>query len=200
MPAAKPPKALSAKRRPRVPPLLKKPKIGRPTAYRKEYAEQAQKLAMLGLNDTEMAEFFCVGKSTFCQWKQKHAEFTNALTQGRTWADAQVTHSLYQRAIGCATPETHISNYQGEITLTKIQRHYPPEVQAIKYWLNNRQGKRWRDRVEVKEDIDLHIFPERETLEGVYTKIIDERQRQEARLAGRLNQLEQMDEYNSDDD
>jgi len=207
MPTAKPPNPPLGKRpvrrRQRVlPPIdvLKKQKTGRPSIYRKEFAEQAHKLALLGMSDAEIADFLCVGKSTFCQWKQKHNEFMNALEKGRAWADAEVASSLYQRAIGCEIPEIHVSNYQGEITLTETKRHYPPDIQSIKYWLNNRQSRHWRDRVEVKEEIDLHLFPERDALEGVYTRIVNERQHKEALLTRRLKQLEDMSEQDGHDD
>jgi hypothetical protein len=31
-----------------------------------------------------------------------------------------------------------------------LTKHYPPDVGAAKYWLNNRQPERWRNQVEIE--------------------------------------------------
>jgi hypothetical protein len=38
--------------------------------------------------------------------------------------------------------------YEGEVTLTPLVKHYPPDTHAASLWLRNRQSKRWRDRIE----------------------------------------------------
>jgi hypothetical protein len=50
--------------------------------------------------------------------------------------------------MGYSHPEVHVSNYQGEITLTPLTKHYPPDTQAASLWLRNRQPQKWRDKHE----------------------------------------------------
>ena len=57
---------------------------------------------------------------------------------------------LYKRALGYEHPEVHVSNYQGEITLTPLTKHYPPDTQAASLWLRNRQPKKWRDKQDLE--------------------------------------------------
>ena len=52
---------------------------GRPSKYKPEYVEQAQKLATLGATDREAAEFFDVNEATLHRWKHEHPEFCESL-------------------------------------------------------------------------------------------------------------------------
>jgi len=126
-------------------------KKGRPKKYLDVYNEQARKLGLLGYTDKEMAAFFCVAESTFNLWKKQYPIFSESLKAGKDLADMEVTASLYERAKGYSHKETKVFNHQGEIITHDVTRMYPPDPMAIKYWLNNRQPKRWREKVEHEE-------------------------------------------------
>lgn len=98
---------------------------GRPTSYRKEYAEQAFKLCLLGFTDAELADFFGVSETTINNWKNAHPEFLESLKRGKSVADAEVAHTLYQTAVS------------GNVT-------------ACIYWTKNRRKQDWRDRHELE--------------------------------------------------
>ncbi len=125
-----------------------KRKVGRPTLYKPEYVEQAKKLCLLGATDRELADFFKVSEQTLNAWKTQHTEFLESLKVGKEQADQRVERSLYQRAVGYSHPDVHVSNFQGDVTLTPITKHYPPETTAGIFWLKNRKPEDWRDRVE----------------------------------------------------
>lgn len=126
-------------------------KGGRPTEYKEAYAEQAYKLCLLGATDKEMADIFGVAEQTFYVWKDKHIEFAEALTRGKTMADANVAKSLYHRALGYEHKETITATFQGKITDTMdVIKHYPPDTPAATLWLKNRQPDKWRDKQEVE--------------------------------------------------
>jgi hypothetical protein len=103
---------------------------GCPSAYRAAYAEQAYKLCLLGAIDADMADFFGIGEATLNRWELAHLEFRESIKRGKSDADSNVAESLYRRATGYSHPDTHISNYQGEITVTNIVKHYPPDTAA----------------------------------------------------------------------
>ena len=73
---------------------------GRPSLYRREFAEQAYKLCLLGATDEEIADFFGVVKQTVYDWRAAHPEFLDSITRGKIIADANVAERLYQRALG----------------------------------------------------------------------------------------------------
>lgn len=125
------------------------PKMGRPTAFREEYCEQAYKLCLLGATDGKMADFFGVSEQTVNAWKLAHPNFLESTTRGKESADAEIADALFNRAKGYSHPETHVSNFQGVITLTPLTKHYPPDTPAASLWLRNRQPKIWRDKVEM---------------------------------------------------
>lgn len=124
--------------------------MARPTLYKPEYAEQAKKLCKLGATDRELADFFKVAESTLNLWKLAHEAFSESLKLGKAAADERVEQSLYHRAVGYSHPDVHVSNFQGEVTLTPIVKVYPPETVACIFWLKNRQPEAWRDKVEVE--------------------------------------------------
>lgn len=122
---------------------------GRPTDYREEYNEQAEKLCKLGATDKELADFFDVHVDTIDEWKRVHPEFSESLRAGKDLADANVAEKLYQRAIGYVGKTTKFATFEGQITDSQeVEEHYPPDVSAAIFWLKNRQRKKWRDKVE----------------------------------------------------
>lgn len=167
-----------------------KAKRGRPVRYRPEYAEQAYKLCLLGATDKDMADFFEVAESTINRWKSGHSEFWESIKRGKSVADANVAHALYQRAIGCSHPDVHVSNFQGEITVTELTKHYPPDTGAAFIWLKNRQPHKWKDKIEVKEDVNLNVFPPKAELDAMYERILSEGRESERKIAaGRMERL-----------
>ena len=106
-------------------------KIGRPTAYKKEYAEQAMRLCLLGATDQEMAGFFSVSEQTINTWKGKHPSFLESMRKGKIEADANVAERLYERAIGS-------------------------DFQSMALWLKNRRPSNWRETRHIKVDTVQH--------------------------------------------
>jgi len=141
---------------------------GRPSAFKQEYIELAYNYCLLGATDEQLGEFFNVTRSTINAWKAKQPKFLSALKRGKVEADSKVALSLFKRATGYSHQETHVSNYQGEITLTELVKHYPPDTTACIYWLKNRQPKHWRDKIE----IDSNVKIDKETLELIESQFI----------------------------
>ena len=174
--------------------------VGRPTLYRDEYVEQVRRLALLGLTNDEMAKFFGVGPSTFDRWMATHDEFRCAINESKLLADGDVALSLYKRALGYSHPDVHISNFQGMITVTDIVKHYPPDTGAAFIWLKNRQPHKWKDKVEVKEDINLNIFPPKEVLKELFEASLKRSTEKAAMLTNRRERLGIMIEAKQDVD
>lgn len=120
---------------------------GRPSKYRKEYAEQAKKLcAQLGATEADIAEFLGVATRTVERWKVEHAEFCRALKLGKKVADARVEQSLYRRAIGYSHEAEKIFQHGGAVVRAKTLEQYPPDTTACIFWLKNRDKANWRDK------------------------------------------------------
>lgn len=119
---------------------------GRPSKYKEEFVEQAEKLCALGLTDVELAQFFGVSEVTLNAWKSKYPDFLKSLKVGKEHADTRVERSLYQRAIGYSHPEDKIFNDNGKPMIVPTIKHYPPDTTAAIFWLKNRKSADWRDK------------------------------------------------------
>ena len=119
--------------------------MAHPTLWNNDRIRQAFKLALLGATDEQMADVMGVGMNTFNKWKRRHPEFLREMKRGKTMANAEVAHSLFQRATGFTIMETHISMYKGEIIKTPVEKYYPPDSWAAAKWLALRERATWTD-------------------------------------------------------
>lgn len=126
---------------------------GRPSKYKKEYAEQAYKLCLLGATDKDLADFFEVDEATVNRWKQGHVEFCESLKRGKVEADAVIAQKLFHRAKGYEHQEDKIFNDSGTPLIVPTVKHYPPDTTAAIFWLKNRQPDKWRDKQEIDQSI-----------------------------------------------
>ena len=125
----------------------KKP-TGRPSSFRPDFIEQAEKLCKLGATDKEIADFFEVSEQTLNSWKHSQPGFLESLKKGKRFADAEVASKLFHRATGYDHPEVDIKVVAGEIVQTPLVKHYAPDTTAAIFWLKNRRPDLWRDKVE----------------------------------------------------
>jgi hypothetical protein len=93
----------------------------------------------MGYTDQMMADFFEIGIATLYRWRHRHPEFKAALAHNKAIDDAEVVSALRRSAVGYSHPDVHISNYMGDITVTKVTKHYPPNPASLGMWLYNRQ-------------------------------------------------------------
>ena len=127
------------------------PGPGRPSAYDPSMNDQARKLALLGLTDAEIAEFFGVAVSTFYLWKAENPAFSEAVNAGGVQADANVADSLYRRAMGeVVFTERRVKTKDGDYEIVRLMQSVPADPGAAKLWLTNRQPKLWRDKQAVE--------------------------------------------------
>ncbi len=124
---------------------------GRASRYRAEFAGQALKLCRLGATDRELAEFFGVEVATLNRWKLKQRQFSEALKEGKSRADAEVADRLFKRACGYSHTDTKFATHEGKITdREEYEKHYPPDRLACIFWLKNRRPDLWSDKVGVE--------------------------------------------------
>lgn len=148
--------------------------MGRPTDYRPEMCEQAEKWSWLGATNDKMAEFLNVSITTFKTWMATYPDFLAAVKKGREDADAAVVKSLYTRARGYtvrevtedhtkkqATPGDITVDEEGELgqeyevkpTVRVTIKEIPADPTSMIFWLKNRRPAEWRD----KKDIDANV-------------------------------------------
>lgn len=147
---------------------------GRPTKYKPEYCEQAEKLCKLGATDIEIADFLGVDVRTLYRWKGEYEEFCQSLKAGKEISDERVERSLFARANGYEHEEVDIRVVDKEIVQTQIRKYYPPDTTAAIFWLKNRRPDMWRDKTEVEANLSgklEHSHTVSETTRGLLAQL-----------------------------
>jgi hypothetical protein len=125
---------------------------GRPSSFKPEFVQMAERLSKLGLTDVEMADIFGVSVRTLHRWKGESEEFCHSLTAGKELADTRIERSLYQRAAGYGFVEQQaikvkVGPHEEKVEIVDVERHMPPDTTAGIFWLKNRKSGDWRDKV-----------------------------------------------------
>lgn len=118
-------------------------KVGRPTKYKEEYVELAYKLTLLGMIDTQLADFFEVHESTIHQWKIDYPEFSESIRRGKAIADIEVVEALRKRAVGYSYDEVKIEESEQGKKKTITTKEVIPDTTAQMFWLRNRHADKW---------------------------------------------------------
>jgi transposase-like protein len=130
--------------------------IGTPPKYNpKTHPEEAMNMALLRLDDSEIAHVFGITEKTLYQWKTKHPEFGEALLDGKEKADGKVVRSYYKMTVGyeytdyerhTVKKKTIVDGKEVEIEEVvdvPVKKFMPPSPSAAKTWLSNRHRSRW---------------------------------------------------------
>lgn len=117
-------------------------------------------LAVEGKTDEQIAKVFGISERTITQWKHRHSSLVEALKQGKAEADAKVTRTLYQRAVGTTVKTKRViveMDKEGNQKPAKIEtteQEIAGDVTAQIFWLKNRKPDLWRE----KKDINVNTF------------------------------------------
>lgn len=127
-------------------------RVGRPSSYKPEFADQAEKLCLLGCTDKDLADFFDVSETTINNWKNEFPEFLVSIKAGKTIADAEVASKLNQRARGYEWTEEQAikiktGQYEERVEIVEVRREVPPDPTSAIFWLKNRRKADWSDKV-----------------------------------------------------
>ena len=56
-------------------------------------------------------------------------------------------------------------------------------------FLKNRHPDKWKDKIELKEDINLNVFPPKEELDAIYDRALEEARKRNEMLIGRRERI-----------
>ena len=125
-----------------------------------------------GLTNEELAKAMGVNPDTLYRWQKEHPEISEAITRGRGGALVQIKNALFERARGgiriVRKPvKIRRREYHGttgklildeeEIQFTEEEIYVPPDTNAIKFWLTNRDPEHWSNKVEVEGIGELQL-------------------------------------------
>ena len=84
-------------------------------------------------------------------WRRRYPEFDAACTPSEDEKRAAVEAALFHRATGYSHRSVKILTVDKLVQKVKYTEHYPPDVAAIKYYLNNRDRANWSEKTEVEQ-------------------------------------------------
>lgn len=116
--------------------------------YRDNLPKIVHNLALLGMEDGEIARIIGVSRATLDKWVNENDDFAFSLLEGRELADAQVAARLFQRAMGYEHTATKIAIHaqSGAYQTVDYVQRYAPDTAAAIFWLKNRQPDKWKDK------------------------------------------------------
>lgn len=111
-----------------------------------------EQLAMLGMDDREIADALDITKHMFTRWRKRHKSIQVVLQRGRVIASARVVDSLYKKANGFSVPEEKLfySAKHNRVVRAQTRKYYPPDTVAQIFWLKNNRPEDWRDKKEIE--------------------------------------------------
>jgi hypothetical protein len=135
--------------------------VGRPSDFKPEFCEQAEKLCRLGATDEELAAFFDKDVATINRWKHSHPEFRASVKEGKVLADINVANSLYKRATGYVLETEKVVGKGENQRVVKLSIAVEADTTAAIFWLKNRRKDHWRD----KQDHEHHVYNHEDALD-----------------------------------
>ena len=111
-----------------------------------EGLEKIHKLVSQGKTLKEVAQALGTTLNTLYVWRKKYPEIDQVLSSSKKIADELVEQSLYESCFGRTEREITLEkDGEGNITKQVVKTKYiPPNVQAIQFWLSNRQKDVWK--------------------------------------------------------
>lgn len=124
-------------------PESEKERIGRKLS---EYSELIRQAYLLGMSNKDIAEkLFNISLQKLEEWFIMYPSLAQAAISGAEQADMLVANALHKSATGYETEEEVALPQLGVVT---VRRYHEPSVNAIKFWLTNRQPKKWKNKTE----------------------------------------------------
>lgn len=124
--------------------------MGAKTKLTPKKKEKMIELAKKGRSTKEIAKILGVSRKTMYNWTQNNEDLLLSYNEAKAQADDMVEAALFQRAMGYNHPAVKV--FFDKESLSTIEHnvieHYPPDVQAMAFWLKNRRPKIWKDKTE----------------------------------------------------
>ena len=140
----------------------KQKKMGVPTKLTPKKAEKACEMAKKGATHPEVAEVLGVSEKTIYNWQRNNEDFLLAYREARAHANEAVEAALFKKATGYKKKieksawSKERDDFVKDITEVEVE----PDVNAIKFFLTNRDPDRWKEKSEVKTENEIKTITE----------------------------------------
>ena len=137
--------------------------------------EKITNWAAHGCDNKQLAQNMGVAMSTFCVWRDKYPEISEAIKNGREMCIQHVENAFFRRAMGLVEEITETKDIEqkmvdGQLVVVHKQvktttRKLPPDTSALIFYLKNKAGYRSEPEVEVSVETAPRFYFDRAELE-----------------------------------
>lgn len=140
--------------------VKRKPKKGdgprpahRPTLYDPAFVALARDLVRREhWTNRKIAEHFGVADRTLRDWRARYPAFNRAFKRTDEERVEVAEGALFDAATGYSHEATKVFQYQGKVVHAKYEEVFPPDVGALKLFLQAKKPEQYRDRLDVGGD------------------------------------------------
>jgi len=126
--------------------------------YKPKYAEMIYGIMLLGATEQDVARIFDVSRSTVTRWCMDHTDFAREMQRGGELADAEVAKAALKKALGFKMKHKEVvRSYKGTSKVVEVEKYYPPDTAAIKFWLTNRQKGKWTETTKTEKTTTINV-------------------------------------------
>ena len=116
---------------------------GKPPKYPNNLPDLVYSFALAGYTDEQIALALKFSPAYFVKLRRTHPDVKVKLEQARIDASTKVSQSLFKRALGVEVYEERLDREGNPVACKKL---IPGDVDAMQYWLNNRDPEHWRSQ------------------------------------------------------
>lgn len=134
----------------------RKSNAGAKSKYDPSLAEIAEGYARRGLSDADIAKNLGISLDAYYRYQKLHSEFYEAIRRGKRPANIIVENALYKRCVGFEYDEVTQEagkDEKGKQVIRKktVKKLVVPDINAIRFWLTNREPELWKN---IREDVE----------------------------------------------
>ncbi|MFR2529337.1 MAG: hypothetical protein ACLS9F_16955 [Clostridium paraputrificum] len=120
--------------------------------------EDIETWASMGLSESQIAYNLGISRSSLENYKKQNLDIVDSLKRGKSRASFKVENALYKKATGyviketvpCKVKETYYDDngnkcMKEDIVTVETEKEVPADIQAIKFWLINKEKGRWKE-------------------------------------------------------
>jgi len=109
--------------------------------------EVLERCYLANMTDEQAADIICVHVRTIHAKKKSDPKFAAMANNAKKLADIEIVSSLLMRAKGYNVTKKGIQGIFDKIKKDNaLREHHAPSIEAIKFWLTNRDKKNWKSR------------------------------------------------------
>lgn len=106
-----------------------------------------------GVTEEATAKSIGLSYSAWRKYKREYQEFADLIEEAKAIGEEPLVSALYRTATGGAEKITTITDADGNETVKK--EVLPPNVDALKFILTNRDPERWKMRQDTKTEVTV---------------------------------------------